>query len=323
MLLDRKGARQVTLSDVENWSGSVKSRIAAQICPHFISSAVYPSYLAVASQVDRCGHTLKRAQIREVKRAVETHLEDIGMLKGGQEVRVRVRRLYFAGMNKMLKELRPHFVGGRGYISIQEVEERLQKLGHNLTKANIKELRNLLTESLQLKVHKDYRDDGLRTEFDTIATKLAQHFVLNEKYRPRRTDIVRLCKDMMGIEIPYWRTNLILTLMFETAPALSQRRKRNVAEVGPELLISAAEKQRVKMRLSAEVKEFHTALAGSIGVPTNPPAKIVEHAALILAYGIYSGKIDLAGLLPGARKMSPIEMETAVRMLRRLNFADT
>lgn len=324
LYFDNKGQRPVTQHEIKSWSDSVKLRVAAHIAPCFASGAIYPSYAAVSSELAKSGFMLDGKRIKAVKEKVEALL---GKADGTLDSRVETfsERMSDQQRLKLLQDLRAHFKDHPGHISLADVKKKIVEWGLSLKRQQIIELRYVLLKSDGRGIHKQYMNLQLRDEYDALAKRLAQHFIQHGNFRPTRIDIEKAGK-AMGVDIPYWRTELLMTLVLDVAPSLTRGRYRpkKVKTVGtPVIHHDTSKKSYIRLQVSSELLDFVSAFGESIGKTSSRRSSYVtEYLTLVLAYGFYSGTIDLGSLILGARRMSKTEIETATKMLRRFNFGD-
>lgn len=323
--LENKRLRPITRLDIANWTDSVKSRIAAQLAPNYKSEGVLPTHSTISAELGKLGYRLAYAQVAAVKEEVETLLQNNEAF-GIEREEIQRRRMSSVTFAGILADIRPYFGEHRGYISAEDVRKKVKELGHAVGQNDIKLIRNTLVELLDKRPYKVQNKDVL-ADLLALSKRLAKYFIQHGHHMPSRTDVVKAGKQL-GLEIPYFRTRVLLEMVFEAAPSLANKAKgvasgKNKGVLTPLMTQISTERKRVKLQVSPETLEFLAAFGGSIGKPGKYHlSRVVEQTALLLAYGVYSGKIDLGSLLAGVRHMGPNEMQIATKMLTRTDFGN-
>ncbi|WP_194725544.1 hypothetical protein [Noviherbaspirillum malthae] len=163
--------------------------------------------------------------------------------------------------------------------------------------------------------------DNLRTDIDlhAIAREFAHHFVQHTQYRPRRSEIFQLCESK-GYEVPYWRTAMLRSLVIQAAPALGKRPsnlRNQRKQEKPKPLNSDSGILPLSHRLNVQIADFLGAYAGARGFLSSYRKKAIEELTLMVAYGLVSGKFNIAAMLPAALNMSQGDLEIAAKILER------
>lgn len=237
-------------------------------------------------------------------------LENFSDLKSG--IRISLKRRV-----KIASDLKRRFERTGAKPTLGGVASVLKAIGH--TKLTIRQVKIIREEVLDSAGLPDFEKLKLDEDFQVVARELAHYFVQHTKYRPKRIEIQKVCESK-GYNVPYWRTGLLRSMIFHIAPALAKRppndRDQRVLEQ-PKVLKSNQVLIRTSITLNVRARDLLRTYAGARGYKSRLMSQPIEELTLMVAYGLVSGKLNLAALLPSAVNMSDSDFEMALKLLQR------